>query len=52
MKEIKTNNFQKKQADLVTSPPIDGEGDGSTSKGKKWQYSYQLGKWMLVTKDE
>jgi hypothetical protein len=26
MREIQTNNFQKKQADLITYPPVPGEG--------------------------
>ncbi len=48
MKEIKTNNFQKKEADLIDHPPVPGEEDASMVKKKKRQYSYQLGKWIWV----
>jgi len=51
MKEIQTNNF-KKRADLIESPPIDGEPDGSTMpKKKKMKYIYQLNKWVEDTSD-
>lgn len=49
MKEIKTNNFQEKQADLVTSPPIAGEEEGTKLPTKKMKYIYQLNKWVLDT---
>lgn len=53
MKKIQTNNYQKRQADLIEHPPIDGEGDASRVKGKKVKrYNYQLGKWMWVLEDE
>ncbi len=53
MKEIETNKFKKKQADLIEHPPVAGEPDGSKMpKKKKWKYIYQLGKWVVDSSDE
>ena len=48
MKEIETKSFQKKEADLIEHPPVPGEEEDTMPKEKKWEYSYQLGKWVLV----
>jgi len=46
MKKIITDSF-KKMADMVTHPPVDGEGDGSKMPYRKgWKYMPQLGKWV------
>ncbi len=53
MKKIQTNNYQKRQADLIEHPPVDGEGEASRVKGKKvLKYFPQLGKSMWVLEDE
>ena len=53
MKEIETNKFKNKKADLIEYPPVDGEDDGSiTPKKKKLKYMPQLGRWIVDNKDE
>jgi len=44
MKEIKTNNYidQKKQADLMTHPPVPGETESTSLPKKKKKKIYQL----------
>ena len=52
MKEIKTNNFKKK-ADMMTSPPVPNEPDGSKSfKKKKKKYLPQLNRWVDDIEEE
>ena len=51
MKEIKTNNFQKKQSDLITSPPVPGEEESTRLKGKKKKKIYQLNRVVDVIED-
>ena len=51
MKEIITHNFKKK-ADLIEHSPVPGEKENTMTEDKEWQYSYQLGRWMLVDKDD
>jgi len=46
MKEIKTNSFQKKKADLITHPPVAGEDDSTMPKKKKKKKIYQLNRWV------
>lgn len=47
MKEIKTNNFREKQADLITHPPVSGEEESVMPKKKrKKKRIYQLGIWV------
>jgi len=51
MKEIKTNNFQKKQSDLMTFPPVPGEEESTALKGKKKKKIYQLNRVVDDFKD-
>ena len=52
MKEIQTNNFQEKQADLIEHPPVPGEKESVTPPKKKKKKIYQLGRWVDVVDDK
>jgi len=48
VKEIKTNNFEKKHSDRVVHPPVPGEEEDISLPTKKKKYIYQLNKWVDV----
>ena len=50
MKEIKTKNFLKKEADLIEYPPVPGEEEDTMIKEKEWKRIG--GRWVLVQKKD
>ena len=46
MKELQTVSFQKRQADLISHPPVPGEEELVEPKKKKKKLIYQLGLWV------
>ena len=52
MKEIKTNNFKKKKADLITYPPVPGEEESTFPKKKRKKKIYQLNRVVDTIEDD